>query len=118
MAGFDPNPVMFAKKYYTNDGHRCDSLSEKIIDDWLYARNINHEINYPYPGSCGFTTDFKIGKSWIEFFGLSGHLKKYDELKLKKIRLAKLHKLKIIEIYPEDLFPKNRLDIILGKLVC
>lgn len=27
-AGFIPNPVLFAKKYTANDGHRCDSLAE------------------------------------------------------------------------------------------
>jgi len=35
-AGFKPNPVMFAKKWIAKDGHKCDSLAEKIIDDWLY----------------------------------------------------------------------------------
>lgn len=32
-AGLKPNPVMFAKKHIAKDGHKCDSLSEKIIDD-------------------------------------------------------------------------------------
>jgi len=117
FAGLEPNPVMFAKKFIANDGHKCDSLSEKIIDDWLYARNMKHEINFPYPGSDGFTVDYKIGKYWIEFFGLSGQHEKYDVLKFRKINLAKKYKLKIIEIYPGDLFPKNRLDARLGNLV-
>jgi len=108
---------MFAKKFTANDGHRCDSLSEKIIDDWLYARRIKHKINYPYPGNGGFTADFKVGEYWIEYFGLSGQLKKYDELKGIKSTLAKLHKLNFIEIYPRDLFPKNNLDTILGRIL-
>lgn len=37
-AGYEPNPVMFAKRYIAFDGHQCDSLAEKIIDEWLYSR--------------------------------------------------------------------------------
>jgi hypothetical protein len=33
---------MFAKKYLAKDEHRYDSLAEKIIDDWLFKRNIEH----------------------------------------------------------------------------
>jgi hypothetical protein len=86
-AGFEPNPVMFANKHIANDGHKCDSLAEKIIDDWLYARKIEHKINVSYPGNCGFTVDFKVGDYWVEFFGLSGEHKRYDELKEKKLKL-------------------------------
>ena len=111
-AGFPPNPVMFAKKYIAKDGDKCDSLAEKIIDDYLSKRNIKHVRNFPYPGNKGFTVDFKVGKNWIEFFGLSGGLKRYDELKERKLRLAKRHKLKIIEIYPGDIFPLSKKKIL------
>jgi len=114
IAGFDPNPVMFAHKHTAKDGHKCDSLSEKIIDDWLFAKNIRHERNYPYPGNEGFTVDFKIGNNWIEFFGLSGKLKWYDELKRRKLKLARKFNLKVIELYPKDIFPIDKLD---NKLV-
>lgn len=106
-AGFKPNPVMFAKKYIAKDGDKCDSLAEKIIDDYLSKRKIKHIRNFPYPENEGFTVDFKVGDFWIEFFGLSGGLKRYDELKERKLRLAKRYKLKIIEIYPKDIFPLN-----------
>ena len=33
IAGFNPNPVFFAKKFIALDGHVCDSFAEKIIDD-------------------------------------------------------------------------------------
>ncbi len=39
--GFEPNPVLFAKKHIANDGHKCNSLAEKIIDDWLYTKKLN-----------------------------------------------------------------------------
>lgn len=107
---------MFAKKFIANDGHRCDSLAEKIIDDWFYSRKIKHQVNVPYPGVDGLTVDFLVENRWVEFFGLSGELKKYDELKEKKIKIAKKHKLNLIEIYPHHLFPKNKLDELLGFL--
>ncbi len=109
-AGFDPNPVMFAKHYFAKDGHKCDSLSERIIDDWLFRRNIKHEIHFPYPEDRGFTVDFKVKDYWVEFFGLSGELKRYDELKSEKLSLAKKYNLKLISIFPEDLFPISNLN--------
>lgn len=111
-AGFKPNPVMFAKKYIAKDGDKCDSLAEKIIDDYLSKRNIKHTRNFPYPGSEGFTVDFKVGDFWIEFFGLSGGLKRYDELKERKLKLAKKYKLKIVEIYPKDVFSLSKKNIL------
>jgi hypothetical protein len=109
-AGFKPNPVMFAKKYIAKDGDKCDSMVEKIIDDYFSRRNIKHIRNFPYPGNEGFTVDFKVGNFWIEFFGLSGQLKKYDQLKRRKLKLARKNKLKLIEIYPKDIFPKSNLN--------
>lgn len=115
-AGFEPNPVMFAKKYIANDGHKCDSLSEKIIDDWLYARKIKHKINVPYPGNKFLTADFVVENNWIEFFGLDGELTTYDQLKKKKIKTATRFNLHLITIYPQDLFPKCKLGKILANL--
>lgn len=112
-AGYDPNPVMFAKKYIANDGHKCDSLSEKIIDDWMFRRNIKHKRSVPYPGHEQFTADFVVDKYWIEFFGLSGESKKYDFLKRKKIRIAKKLGLNLIKTYPRDLYPKGKLNEVL-----
>jgi len=42
-SGFAPNPVLFANKHTAKDSHICDSLSEKIIDDWLFAKKVIHE---------------------------------------------------------------------------
>jgi len=109
-AGLAPNPVRFAHKFIANDGHKCDSLSEKIIDDWLNARKIEHKINVPYPGNNRFTADFVVGNYWIEFFGLSGEHERYDELKKQKVGVAKDHALDLIEIYPQDLFPEFKLE--------
>lgn len=109
VAGFKPNPVMFSKKHIANDGDKCDSLAEKIIDDYLFARGISHIRNFPYPGGKRFTVDFKIGDCWVEFFGLSGQLKRYDELTIQKLEIANRFKLKLIKLYLSDLFPIDKL---------
>lgn len=107
-AGFSPNPVLFAKKYFANDGHKCDSLAEKIVDDWLTEKKIPHERSVPYLRTR-FTADFKIGDTLVEFFGLHGQLKRYDFLMKKKLKIIQKYKLKLISLYPEDIFPSINL---------
>lgn len=111
-AGFEPNPVRFAKKYISNDGHKCDSFAEKIIDDWLYSKNIQHQRGVPYPYSA-YTADFQVDGKFIEFFGLSGELEEYDKNTKLKEELSERYNLKLIKIYPKDLFPVNKLAKIL-----
>lgn len=109
-AGFEPNPEIFARKWKAEDGHPCDSLSEKIIDDFLSKNSISHERSVYYPNQKKFKTDFLInGKFWIEFLGLKGVSKRYDLLFKRKKALAKKNGIKIIELFPGDLFPKERL---------
>jgi hypothetical protein len=108
-AGYDPNPVKFAKKYVAKDGHKCDSLAEKLIDDWLSEKGIDHEVHVPYPGQKRFKSDFLIGKTWIEYFGIYGEFEIYTELANEKIKLAESLKLDFIKIFPQDLFPLDNL---------
>ena len=114
-AGYKPNPIKFALKQKAADGHMCDSLSEKIIDDWLYAKGIKHSRSLRYPG-YSFSADFKVGEVYIEFFGLHGQLQKYDKLMKKKLDIIRTKGWDMISIYPKDLFPKNQLDKLLGSL--
>ena len=114
-AGFSPNPVLFAKRHMANDGHYCDSLAEKLIDDFLYEKGIKHERCCPYPEGI-YTADFKIGEKFIEYFGLAGEHKRYDELRKIKQKLAKRFKLEFIEIYPKDLYPVCNLESVFGNL--
>lgn len=116
-AGFKPNQLKFTHKYIANDKDICDSLAEKIIDDWLSARKIQHLRNFPYPGNNKFTVDFKIDHYWIEFFGLNGQLKRYDQLKKEKLKLIKKYKLNLVEIFPHHLFPQNKLNQLLNFLL-
>lgn len=103
-AGFEPNPVMFAKQHIARDGHRCDSLAEKIVDDWLYARRISHRVNVPYPWRNGMTADFVAGDKWIEIFGLAGEHKRYDELKKEKLKLARENGIEIVTLTLIDVY--------------
>lgn len=112
-AGLEPNPVKFAKKYFAKDGHKCNSLAEKIIDDWLFEREIKHDREIAYPGNKSLTADFLVKNHLIEFLGLAGVLKRYDQLIKKKRSLCKKHNLSLIEIYPKDLFPVNHLEKII-----
>lgn len=115
-AGYKPNPVMFANKYLARDGHKCDSLAEKIIDEWLYSKDIPHKRSVPYPEGYKLTCDFVVNNTFVEFFGLKGEVKRYDQLVNLKRKLSKKYKLKLIELKPIHLFPKNKLDEVLGSL--
>ena len=111
-AGLKPNPVRFGKRQTANDGHICDSFAERIIDDWLYSNNVRHQRNILYPNSSR-TVDFLIKGRFVEFLGLNGELKEYDKNTKLKEQLAKKYNLKLIKIYPKDLFPINHLPEII-----
>lgn len=117
-AQLSPNQCRFTHKYLANDGHVCDSLSEKIIDDWLLVRKITHQKSIYYPDQNKFKTDFLVnGKYWIEFLGLKNELKSYDLSYKRKLEIAEKGGIKIIELFPGDLFPINRLSEKLGFLL-
>jgi len=103
IAGFDPNPVVYSKKFVARDGHVCDSFVEKIIDDWLSQNGVIHECNSSYTGTK-MTADFAVGKVRIEYFGLAGENKVYDETIHRKRDFCAREGLKLFEIYPRDLF--------------
>lgn len=90
----------------------CDSFSEMIIDNWLYIRRIFHERNIPY-GEHNMTADFKVKETFIEFIGLR-EIKNYDINLERKGLFWKENKLKVITIYPKDLYPENKLAEILS----
>ena len=115
LSGFNTNPVLFAKKFNAADGHRCDSFTEKIIDDWLYDKEIKHERNFKYP-ETRMTADFLIGPNKIiEFFGLAGIQSNYDSIIQKKKLLCKKLGFTLIELYQCDVFPLNKLGMILKR---
>lgn len=117
IAGFDPNPILFAHKFIARDGHRCDSFTEMIIDNWFDDHGIEHERNWKYE-KTKMTADFFIRPNIVvEFFGLAGVQKKYDELILLKKSFCHDHRYELIALYPKDIFPqnKNNLSIMLER---
>lgn len=106
IAGFQPNKVIFSKKFISNDGHKCDSFSEKIIDDYLSKNNIEHDRQAKYPGTK-MTADFNIKGLFVEFFGLAGLTSHYDRLITEKRVLCKKEKINLLEIYPSALFASD-----------
>jgi len=110
LAGFPTNPVKFAKKYYSIDGHLCDSLAEKIIDEYLFHHKIIHKKNVPYPENHKLTADFQVNNIFIEYFGLANKIKSYNQTILRKRAICKKHHLTLLEIYPQDLFSQNKLQ--------
>lgn len=116
-AGFEPNPVYFAKRVKARDGHQCDSFLECVIDDWLSRRGITHTRHFRY-GHTRMTADFFMSPNFVvEFFGLAGVQRQYDQLIQAKRSFCKRHGYQLIQIYPDDLLPKDRLSELLGFLL-
>jgi hypothetical protein len=90
------------------DGHVCLSLGEKTIDDYLYAHRVHHEKEPRYPES-NYRGDFKVGSTFIEYFGLAGN-PEYDTKTKEKIRLCRKHGITLIAMYPLDLISQKKLE--------
>lgn len=97
------------------DGHKCLSLGEKTIDDYLYSHGIPHEKEPKYPES-NYRGDFKVGEIFIEYFGLAGN-PEYDAKIKEKVRLCQKHNIILIAIYPKDLVTEQKLQQKLSILV-
>lgn len=101
------------------DGHECHSLDEQLICNWLFKNGIPHEREPHYPAHPIYNkhglrrADWKVGDTYIEYFGLAGD-KAYDLKTDEKMTLAMECRLKLIPIYPEDL---NSLDAQLASLI-
>jgi hypothetical protein len=90
------------------DGHVCNSLGEKTIDDYLYSHGIPHEKEPRYPEG-NYRGDFKVGTVFIEYFGLSGN-PEYDARTKEKIRLCRKYNIRLVAIYPQDLVSQQKLE--------
>jgi ribosomal protein S27E len=95
------------------DGHLCDSVSEVLIDNWLYENKILHDKNIPYP-STHHKADWKLlsknKQVFVEYFGLANDSPRYDRSIKEKEVLCKKENICLIAIYPKDLYPKIYLD--------
>lgn len=92
------------------DGHLCDSISEAIIDNWLHRNGIKHERDAFYP-SGKYKTDWVLKNgTFVEYFGLAADSPRYDrDVKVKK-EICRKYGIKLVAIYPEDLYPTLNLD--------
>ena len=102
----DDNRMYRRTRTKARDGHICDSVSEALIDNWLAKHNIYHTRDAKYP-TTNHKADWAIGngKIFVEYFGLAKDSPRYDrEVKIKK-NLCLKNKIKLVEIYPSDLYP-------------
>lgn len=119
-AGLVPNRSHSQRMYKranakASDGHVCDSVSEAIIDNWLTAHNISHQKGGQYPGT-NFKTDWMVGDVFIEYFGLAKDSPRYDREIKKKRNFCHSRNIKLIEIYPHELYPSMTFEKKLQKL--
>ena len=95
------------------DGHLCDSLSEVLVDNWLYENRVTHKKNAPYPNTH-HKADWQIfcGNKpiFIEYFGLANDSPRYDRSITKKKVLCRNENICLVAIYPKDLYPKSYRD--------
>ena len=92
----------FGYSLISKDGHSCSSLCEAKIDDFLFDNNMKHVKEPVYPGNTKWRADFLYKTYYIEYFGLKG-IKEYNQKTKNKIQYARINKIKLIEIYPEDI---------------
>ncbi|MFL1427262.1 MULTISPECIES: hypothetical protein [unclassified Nocardiopsis] len=106
---------VFGIRTLARDGHVCNSLAEKTIDDWLTDNGIEHTKEPRYPDSQ-MRADFEVGGTLIEYFGLVGRVE-YDEKVELKRALAKKHRIKLVEIHPKDMASWDRYQARLAKIL-
>lgn len=90
------------------DGHVCLSLGEKTIDDFLFLSGISHDKEPRYPEG-NYRGDFRVGNTFIEYFGLTGDAE-YDAKTKKQISICRKHGITLIAVYPQDLVSQKRLE--------
>ena len=90
------------------DGHVCLSLGEKTIDDFLFLSGNPHDKEPRYPEG-NYRGDFRVGNTFIEYFGLAGDAE-YDTKTKKKIGICRKYGIALIAIYPQDLVSQKQLE--------
>lgn len=110
-AGYEPALSWFSpKNLCAKDGHRCNSISEIIIDDWLFENNIPHYKEYLYP-ERRYRCDFVVKNIFIEFFGLANApnlAPSYNETMERKRKICKKHNIHLVELYEKDIHNLNQ----------
>ena len=104
------NPLIkgfYGYRTLAKDGHVCNSLAEKIIDDWFFIHKISHEKEPQYPKVVTdfvkkkIRADWKINDIYIEYFGLQTN-SEYSKKTDLKIMACNLFNIKLIKLFPGD----------------
>lgn len=91
------------------DGHVCNSLAEKVIDDWMYRKGIPHEKEPVYPGSVRaivggrVRADWRVGDTYVEYFGLQSS-PDYARKTAAKLDACAQTGVRVLALYPGDEF--------------
>lgn len=117
-AGFSPNRSHDDRMYKrsickSNDGHICDSISELLIDNWLYKNNIIHEKGTRYPNTnhkADWQILYKNKMIFVEYFGLANDSPRYNRCIEEKEILCKKSNISLIGIFPKDIYPKENFE--------
>jgi hypothetical protein len=90
--------------YRTQDGHRVRSISEALIDDYLYRAGIAHAYERKLPIDEPVISDFYIlkGNVYIEFWGREDDAQ-YLERKKKKLAIYAREGYNLIELNANDI---------------
>lgn len=101
------------------DGHICNSLAEKVIDDWLFSHGVEHEKEPHYPddvrqfSGSNIRADWRVGNTFIEYFGLQS-MEEYAKKTDLKLHGCEKHGVNLLALYPGD---ERRLDYVLQSLL-
>lgn len=117
-AGFDEKEIR-GKVRTTNNSNVCYSRYELLFCKTLENRKIKFEKDVKYEDyvsnlgkryTCDFVAEIDEQTYFIEVFGITNS-SSYDKRTEEKIRLCKENGLKLIEIYPEDIWGKTQDEI-------
>jgi hypothetical protein len=103
----------YGYRVISKDGHVCNSLSERIVDDWLFDNHIEHEKEPSYPSivreiiGANVRADWKVGDIYIEYFGLQV-IKSYAKKTASKILACQAGNVFLVPLYPGDEFKLER----------
>lgn len=102
--------------YVASDGHRLRSSYEFLVDEYLYAKGIPHQVDGLICDNVKYRYDFKISnKHFIEIWGYRGRYNYDRKIEIKKAVYSTLG-INLISIEAE--FFQHPLDNIEQKLDC
>lgn len=91
------------------DGHRCSSMLEKAVDDFLHENGIGHTREPLYPFDEQSNPNTRLRADWllsdgtfVEMWGMP-NVPEYAEKMRKKIAIAARHQMRFLGITPSDI---------------